>query len=46
MYQAIAVVIALLVGYVYAATGNGVWCPGRLKRFVLGEKKRSHTTLY
>jgi hypothetical protein len=46
MYQAIAVVIALLVGYVYAATRNGVWHPGWLKRFVLGEKKPTHTTLY
>ena len=46
MDQAIAVVIALLVGYLFAATTTWVWCPGWLKRFVLGEKRRSHTTLY
>jgi hypothetical protein len=42
MYQAAAIVIALLGGYLFAATRNWVWCPDWLKRFVLGEKKRSH----
>jgi hypothetical protein len=46
MYQTVAIVIALLVGYLYAATRNVVWRPGWLKKFVLGEKKHTHSTMY
>jgi hypothetical protein len=42
MEQAVAIVLALLFGYLCAATQNLVWCPDWLKRFVLSEKKRSH----
>ena len=38
--EAIALVISLLVGYLYAATRNWVWYPKWLMRFVLDEKKR------
>jgi len=38
--KAIALAIALLVGYLFAATQNWVWYPGWLKRFVFDEKKR------
>ena len=40
MEQLVAVVIALLVGYLFAATRNWVWCPNWLKKLVLDEKKR------
>jgi hypothetical protein len=38
--KAIALAIAVLCGYFYAATRSFVWCPEWLKRFVVGEKKR------
>ena len=40
------IAIALLAGYLYAATRNVVWRPGWLKKFVLGEKKSTHSTMY
>jgi hypothetical protein len=41
--QAVAIVIAFLVGYLYAASRNWVWCPGWLMRLVTDEKKRSRS---
>jgi hypothetical protein len=38
MREAMAMAAALLAGYLYAATRNRVWCPGRLRKFVLGGK--------
>ena len=38
--KAIALAIALFVGYFYAATRNWVWYPSWLKRFVFDEKKQ------
>ena len=40
MLEAIAFAIALLLGYVFAATRNWVWYPNWLKRFVFDEKKQ------
>ncbi len=46
MGKAAGIVVALLFGYFYAATRNWVWIPDWLKRFVLGEKKRSHPSAH
>jgi hypothetical protein len=41
MKHVLAIVVAVAVGYLAAATRTWVWCPDRLRRFVLGEKRRA-----
>ncbi len=38
--KVIALIVAVFVGYAYAATRNWVWYPKWLKAFVFDEKKK------